>query len=98
MIDGLMRANHSSLITGIVDAKRQPEGQGYQFFNSIIVLGDKDTYQYPTRNRYSKHHLVPFGGTYRSSPYCARWLRYLIYPCLHLTGVIMFNPTHYRWI
>lgn len=28
MIDGLMRANHSSLITGIVDAKRQPEGKG----------------------------------------------------------------------
>ncbi|CRG50603.1 apolipoprotein N-acyltransferase [Yersinia wautersii] len=61
MVDSLMRANHSSLITGIVDAKRQPEGQGYQFFNSIIVLGDKNTYQYPTRNRYSKHHLVPFG-------------------------------------
>ncbi|HDL7338895.1 TPA: apolipoprotein N-acyltransferase [Yersinia enterocolitica] len=61
MVDGLMRANHSSLITGIVDAQRRPEGKGYHFFNSIIVLGDKEPYQYPTRNRYSKHHLVPFG-------------------------------------
>ncbi|MDN0087831.1 apolipoprotein N-acyltransferase [Yersinia nurmii] len=59
MMDSLMRANHSSLITGIVDARNTPDG--YRFFNSLIVLGDKEPYQYPTVNRYSKHHLVPFG-------------------------------------
>ncbi|UIM98448.1 apolipoprotein N-acyltransferase [Yersinia ruckeri] len=59
MMDGLMRANHSSLITGIVDARNTPDG--YRFFNSLIVLGDKEPYHYPTVNRYSKHHLVPFG-------------------------------------
>lgn len=98
MIDGLMRANHSSLITGIVDAKRQPEGQGYQFFNSIIVLGDKDTYQYPTRNRYSKHHLVPF-GEYVPLESLLRPLAPLFnLPMSSFNRVIMFNPTHYRWI
>ncbi|MHA7847920.1 apolipoprotein N-acyltransferase [Serratia sp. D1N4] len=59
MMDDLMRAKNSSLITGIVDARATP--QGTQFFNSVIVLGEETLYNYPAANRYNKHHLVPFG-------------------------------------
>lgn len=59
MMDRLMHANHSSLISGIVDARHTKTGD--HFFNNIIVLGGKEHYQYPTTQRYSKHHLVPFG-------------------------------------
>ncbi|WP_411706116.1 apolipoprotein N-acyltransferase [Edaphovirga cremea] len=59
MMDDLMRANHSSLVTGIVDARRT--SMGMRFFNSVIVLGEEEPYRYPGSNRYNKHHLVPFG-------------------------------------
>ncbi|EGY29547.1 apolipoprotein N-acyltransferase [Candidatus Regiella insecticola 5.15] len=59
MIDETLSAHHSSLITGIVDA-RQTE-TGTHFFNNVIVLGDKEQYLYSTTQRYQKHHLVPFG-------------------------------------
>ncbi|MFI8415366.1 apolipoprotein N-acyltransferase [Serratia sp. NPDC078593] len=59
MMDDLMRAKNSSLITGIVDARATP--QGTQFFNSVIVLGENEPYRYPAADRYNKHHLVPFG-------------------------------------
>ncbi|CAI1886439.1 apolipoprotein N-acyltransferase [Serratia fonticola] len=59
MMDDLMRAKNSSLITGIVDARATQ--QGTQFFNSVIVLGEEQPYNYPAANRYDKHHLVPFG-------------------------------------
>ncbi|MBI6548362.1 apolipoprotein N-acyltransferase [Xenorhabdus lircayensis] len=58
-LDTLLRQHNTSLITGIVDARPTPEG--YKFYNSIIVLGDKTPYQYPAPTRYDKHHLVPFG-------------------------------------
>ncbi|RXK33979.1 apolipoprotein N-acyltransferase [Arsenophonus endosymbiont of Bemisia tabaci Asia II 3] len=59
-LDKLLRLQNTRLITGIVDAK--PSTQDViNFFNSIIVLGENKPYQYPTSNRYQKHHLVPFG-------------------------------------
>jgi len=59
MMDDLLRAKHSSLITGIMDYRRTP--QGTEAYNSMIVLGEDQPYQYPSQNRYNKHHLVPFG-------------------------------------
>ncbi|MDC9596359.1 apolipoprotein N-acyltransferase [Xenorhabdus anantnagensis] len=58
-LDTLLREHNTSLITGIVDVR--PTLEGYKFYNSIIVLGDKTPYQYPALTRYDKHHLVPFG-------------------------------------
>ncbi|MGP1924101.1 MAG: apolipoprotein N-acyltransferase [Arsenophonus sp. NEOnobi-MAG3] len=59
-LDELLRLQNTRLITGIVDAKPSSHGVS-DFFNSIIVLGENKPYQYPTSNRYQKHHLVPFG-------------------------------------
>ncbi|HEI8865994.1 apolipoprotein N-acyltransferase [Serratia sp. AKBS12] len=59
MMDELMRAKNSSLITGIVDARAA--GRGTEFYNSVIVLGEQQPYRYPAADRYNKHHLVPFG-------------------------------------
>jgi apolipoprotein N-acyltransferase len=59
MMDDLLRANHSSLITGIADARSTT--QGVQRYNSVIVLGENAPYRYPAINRNDKHHLVPFG-------------------------------------
>ncbi|HEM7582362.1 TPA: apolipoprotein N-acyltransferase [Serratia marcescens] len=59
MMDDLMRAKNSSLITGIVDVRATPQGQ--QIYNSAIVLGEPTPYRYPANDRYNKHHLVPFG-------------------------------------
>ncbi|MFC3394925.1 apolipoprotein N-acyltransferase [Brenneria rubrifaciens] len=58
-IDDILRGHNSSLITGIVDVRRH--GSQVDYYNSIIVLGDKTPYHYPTSNRYNKNHLVPFG-------------------------------------
>lgn len=59
-LDKLLHLQNTRLITGIVDAKPSKQGVS-DFFNSIIVLGENKPYQYPTSNRYQKHHLVPFG-------------------------------------
>ncbi|MGP1957743.1 MAG: nitrilase-related carbon-nitrogen hydrolase, partial [Arsenophonus sp. ER-QC15-MAG3] len=59
-LDKLLRLKNTYLVTGIIDTKVNKDGFK-NFFNSIIVLGDNETYQYPTSNRYKKHHLVPFG-------------------------------------
>lgn len=58
-IDDILRRYNSSLVTGIVDSRRS--GSLYYVYNSIVVLGDKTPYHYPTTNRYNKNHLVPFG-------------------------------------
>lgn len=60
MMDDLTRANHSNLITGIVDYQRTETGE--KTYNSVIVLGEPNQqYRYPDPNRYNKYHLVPFG-------------------------------------
>jgi apolipoprotein N-acyltransferase len=59
MMDDLMRSKNSQLITGIVDARNS--SQGVIAYNSVIVLGGSENYHYPSSDRYSKNHLVPFG-------------------------------------
>jgi apolipoprotein N-acyltransferase len=59
MMDERMRAENSSLITGIVDVRATPQGQ--RIYNSAIVLGESAPYNYPGKEHYNKHHLVPFG-------------------------------------
>lgn len=58
-LDRYASANNTAVAVGIIDLERQ--FNDYQIYNALIVLGDNVPYQYPTRNRYLKHHLVPFG-------------------------------------
>ncbi|SNC59013.1 apolipoprotein N-acyltransferase [Sodalis endosymbiont of Henestaris halophilus] len=60
-LDELLRQGHTRLITGIIEAR--PTLNGYDYYNSIIVLGENTPYRYPAIARYYKHHLVPFGET-----------------------------------
>lgn len=58
-LDQLATKNNTSIAVGIIDLTKQQDD--YQINNALIVLGDDKPYQYPTTNRYLKHHLVPFG-------------------------------------
>lgn len=58
-LDRAARQNNASLITGIIDYRRTNERSDY--YNTMIVLGNKTPYQYTGTDRYNKHHLVIFG-------------------------------------
>ncbi|MGF1688283.1 apolipoprotein N-acyltransferase [Photobacterium japonica] len=57
-LDAAARNNHSTVITGVLDQNEQG-----QFYNNILTLGVNAVgpYQYEHAERYSKHHLLPFG-------------------------------------
>ncbi|OCG73680.1 apolipoprotein N-acyltransferase [Gilliamella sp. Occ4-3] len=62
-LDNEARAHDSEIAVGIIDYRFGENGyqsNGY-IYNTLLVLGEKEPYQYPTINRYKKHHLVPFG-------------------------------------
>ncbi|UVK79130.1 MAG: apolipoprotein N-acyltransferase [Sodalis sp. Ffu] len=61
-LDQLLRLHHTSLVIGMIDA-RPTATHGYNYYNSIVVIGEASPYHYSTQNRYNKHHLVPFGET-----------------------------------
>lgn len=62
-LDQMLRKHGTSLITGIIDTNPVSDGLDY-CYNSILVLGEElAPYHYHGRNRYTKHHLVPFGET-----------------------------------
>ena len=58
-LDSYLRDNGSSLLTGIVDSRM--ENKQFHDYNTAIVLGGKQPYNYFSQNRYQKNHLVPFG-------------------------------------
>ncbi|MWN31351.1 MULTISPECIES: apolipoprotein N-acyltransferase [unclassified Gilliamella] len=62
-LDNEARAHNAEIAVGIIDYRFGEDG--YQsngdIYNTLLVLGEKEPYQYPTINRYQKHHLVPFG-------------------------------------
>ncbi|MGF1907985.1 apolipoprotein N-acyltransferase [Vibrio kasasachensis] len=57
-LDSNAKANHSAIITGVVNQDNQR-----RFYNSILSLGETNygSYSYDLEKRYHKHHLLPFG-------------------------------------
>ena len=62
-LDNVATSNESALITGIVDVNLDND----QAFNKLIAVGlntateNTQIYNYPSRNTFAKHHLLPIG-------------------------------------
>lgn len=63
LVDDVASESNTAVITGIINYDFDTRS----FFNSVIVLGNKNndkpqnSYSYNHENRYSKHHLLPIG-------------------------------------
>ncbi len=57
-LDSAAKINHSAVITGVVNQTEDRE-----FYNSILSLGTTPygEYSFDLKERYHKHHLLPFG-------------------------------------
>lgn len=62
-LDNEARANNAEIAVGLIDLHLTDSiyETNSNIYNTLLVLGEKKPYQYPTTNRYQKHHLVPFG-------------------------------------
>ncbi|AFA41151.1 apolipoprotein N-acyltransferase [Wigglesworthia glossinidia endosymbiont of Glossina morsitans morsitans (Yale colony)] len=56
-LDRKLKLKNSILITGITSFYQS----GY--YNSIMLLGNDQSYEYNLKHKYNKHYLVPFGET-----------------------------------
>lgn len=61
-LDKRLRKNNIRLISGIINPKKI--FYKYNYYNSILILGETIPYKYPRKEYYKKHHLVPFGETF----------------------------------
>ena len=57
-VDSAAKKNNAAVITGVLD-----QNSNGLFYNNVISIGDNGTsdYEYPAKERYSKHHLLVFG-------------------------------------
>lgn len=86
-LDYQLKKHHTCLITGIIDTKFTKNS--YEHYNSIIVLGNADSYTYSNCNRYNKHHLVLCAESFP----CKRFLKKLSY-YLNIP-ITVINPGNY---
>jgi apolipoprotein N-acyltransferase len=87
-LDQQARQTDTNVAVGLIDARLV--SQDYQVLNSLVVLGDNEPYFYPTKNRYSKHHLVPFGEFIP--------LAWLLNPIANLLNIPMSSMTQGEYI
>jgi apolipoprotein N-acyltransferase len=59
IMDGILRSQHTTLLTGIID--RRASLEGLKIYNALIAVGSKTPYSLQDTNRYHKRHLVIFG-------------------------------------